>query len=200
MPRARKTKAKKMPRKIKRSLPGDKGTNARDLDIHSMIRVNHAGEYGARRIYEGQIAVLGHDPKLNKLLQHMKEQELVHLDYFEKEIVRRGVRPTALHPLWHVAGYALGALTAKIGPEAAMACTVAVEDVISRHYQEQLDALERQPDEKPLRNAITKFKAEEEEHLDTGLENDAEDAPAYPLLSAFIKGGARLAIAVAKRI
>lgn len=193
-------KIKKTPRKITRSLPGDTGTTPRDCDVASMVRVNHAGEYGAKRIYEGQIAVLGHDPKMKKLLRHMLDQELVHLDYFEKEIVKRGVRPTALHPLWHATGYALGALTATLGAKAAMACTVAVEDVISGHYQEQLDTLKTMPQEKPLRASIARFKAEEEEHHDTGLAQGAEHAPAYPLLSSLIKGGARLAIAVAKRV
>lgn len=187
-------------RKTKRTLPGDKKTRAREQDVASMIRVNHAGEYGAKRIYEGQLAVLGKDPKFRKLLEHMAEQEQVHLDYFEKEIVRRGVRPTALHPLWHAAGYALGALTAKLGPEAAMACTVAVEEVISEHYADQLEALDGKADEAELRAKITRFKAEEEEHHDIGLKHDAEDAPAYALLTKAIKSGSRLAIAVAKRV
>lgn len=186
----------KKARKLKRSLPGDHAAG----DIDSMIRVNHAGEYGARRIYQGQLAVLGHDPKLKKILEHMAEQEEVHLAFFEKEIAARHVRPTALQPLWHAAGYALGALTAKMGVEAAMACTVAVETVISEHYGEQLDALKNNKKEKKLRNAIAKFKAEEEEHHDIGIEHDAEQATAYPLLSHCIKSGAKLAIAIAKRV
>src|ERR1700722_3820126 len=128
-----------MMRKLKRTLPGD--TVA--VDIDSMIRVDHAGEYGAKRIYEGQLAVLGKNPKLKKLIEHMAAQEQVHLDFFEKEIAARQVRPTALHPLWHVTGYALGALTARMGAEAAMACTVAVEEVISAHYADQLETLKK---------------------------------------------------------
>ncbi len=190
----------KKPRKIKRSLPGDKAASTIDADIASMIRVNHAGEYGAKRIYEGQLAVFKDNPKLKKIIQHMADQEVAHLEFFEKEIVRRGVRPTALHPLWHLAGYALGAATAKLGPEAAMACTVAVESVISGHYQEQLDDLENNKAERVLRAAIAKFKAEEEEHHDLGLKHDAEQAPAYALLSAVIRRGAKLAIEVAKRV
>ena len=181
-------------RKIKRSLPGDPVAG----DIDSMIRVDHAGEYGAKRIYEGQLAVLGHDPKLKKIITHMAEQEQAHLDFFEKEIAARQVRPTALQPLWHAAGYALGALTARMGKEAAMACTVAVETVISEHYQGQLDALKNNPQEKKLRAAIQKFKAEEEEHHDIGIKHDAKSAKAYPLLSRLIKSGARMAIEIAK--
>ena len=183
-----------MAKKHRRTLPGDKTAG----DIASMIRVDHAGEYGAKRIYEGQMKALGHDPKLRKILAHMTEQELQHLAFFEKELVARRVRPTLLHPLWHVAGFALGYLTGKIGKEAAMACTVAVESVISRHYQSQIDSLP--PSEKKLRAAITKFKAEEEEHHAIGLENNAENAPAYPVLSALIKAGSRAAIEVAKRV
>lgn len=186
--------------KKKRTLPGDKGTTPRDLDVASMIRVNHAGEYGAKRIYEGQLSVLGKDAKTRKLIEHMAEQEQVHLDYFEKEIVKRGVRPTALHPLWHFAGFALGAVTARMGKEAAMACTVAVETVIAEHYAEQLETLADMPEEKDLRAKIKHFKAEEEEHHDTGLKHDAESAPAYPLLSKAIMKGTKLAIAVAKRV
>jgi len=183
-------------RKLKRSLPGDKIADS----IDSMIRVDHAGEYGAKRIYEGQLAVLGKDAKLKKIIEHMAAQEQVHLDFFAKEIVARKVRPTALHPLWHVTGYALGAITAKMGAEAAMACTVAVETVIAEHYQNQLHALKNNPREKKLRDAIKKFKAEEEEHHDICIDHNAEHATAYPLLIKVIKIGAKLAIEVAKRV
>jgi ubiquinone biosynthesis monooxygenase Coq7 len=185
-----------MARKLKRTLPGDEVSES----VDSMIRVDHAGEYGAKRIYEGQLAVLGKNPKFKKLIEHMAAQEQVHLDFFEKEIATRQVRPTALHPLWHITGYALGALTAKMGTEAAMACTVAVEEVISEHYAEQLAALKKNPREKKLAAAIKKFKAEEEEHHDIGLKHDAEQANGYALLTKAIKSGARLAIAVAKRV
>jgi ubiquinone biosynthesis monooxygenase Coq7 len=185
-----------MARKLKRTLPGATITES----IDSMIRVDHAGEYGAKRIYEGQLAVLGKDPKLKKLIEHMATQEQVHLDFFEKEIAMRQIRPTALHPLWHVTGYALGALTARMGAEAAMACTVAIEEVISEHYADQLQALRNNARENKLHAAIKKFKAEEEEHHAIGLKHDAEQATGYPLLNKVIKSGARLAIAMAKRI
>lgn len=198
----KKTAAKK--RKIKRSLPGDRkppASDAPDADIASMIRVNHAGEYGAKQIYAGQLAVLGKkDPKIRKLLEHMAEQELAHLQYFENEIVKRKIRPSALQPFWHIAGYAVGALTARIGVEAAMACTVAVEHVISGHYGEQLETLKNNRAEKKLYGKIKQFKAEEEEHHDIGIENDAELAPAYRLLSFMIGRGSKLAIEIAKRI
>ena len=181
-----------MARKLRRSLPGDKGHD----DINSMIRVDHAGEYGAKRIYEGQLAVLGDDP----LIRHMADQEQAHLEFFEKEIVARKMRPTALHPLWHIAGYALGALTARISSEAAMACTVAVETVISEHYQSQLDTLQDNEAEKKLHAAIKKFKAEEEEHHATGLEHHAENATGYIVLRKLIETGAKAAIEIAKRI
>ncbi|TNE27365.1 MAG: demethoxyubiquinone hydroxylase family protein [Alphaproteobacteria bacterium] len=192
-----------MARQLNRKLPGDKGISgtARAEDrIARMIRVNHAGEYGARRIYQGQLKVLGKDPELRKTLEHMAAQEEEHLAYFEEAIVKRRVRPTALHPLWHAAGYALGYVTARIGPEAAMACTVAVEEVISDHYGDQLAALADTKDEADLRKHIAKFKAEEEEHHDIGLEHDAEQAPFYKLLTTAIKTGSKLAIAVAKRV
>lgn len=186
-----------MARKLKRTLPGD--LLGRE-SIESMIRVDHAGEYGAKRIYEGQLAVLGKNAKFKKLVEHMAAQEQVHLDFFEREIAARQMRPTALHPFWHIAGYALGALTAKMGPEAAMACTVAVEEVISEHYADQLAMLKKSPREKKLAVAIKRFKAEEEEHHDIGLAHDAERAGGYLLLTKAIKSGARLAIVVAKRV
>ena len=161
------------------------------------IRVDHAGEYGAKRIYQGQLAVLGrtrHGP----VLRHMQEQEQVHLDYFSAEIAKRRVRPTALLPLWHVAGFVLGAGTALLGHRAAMACTVAVEEAIDEHYRAQAEALGE--DEAELRARIEQFRAEELEHRDIGLANEAELAPAYRLLSAAIKAGCKVAIQVSERV
>lgn len=182
----------------RRTLPGDNVSTS--PEINEMIRVNHAGEYGARRIYQGQLAVLGKDPETKKLLEHMAEQEDVHLKYFEDQLSERNVRPTMLQPIWHVAGYALGYITAKMGRRAAMACTVAVEDVISGHYQEQLDALDNNASEKKLREKIAQFKAEEEEHHDIGLENEAELTKGYKALSAVIQAGSKTAISIAKKI
>lgn len=175
-------------------LPGD--PNREDF-LEQAIRVNQAGEYGAKRIYEGQLAVLGKGPN-GDTLRHMAEQEQEHLDAFNHLMTERRVRPTLLQPLWHVAGFALGAGTALMGEKAAMACTVAVESVISDHYQEQIDALG--DDEAQLRETITRFREEEIEHHDIGLENGAEDAPAYPVLCEAIKAGCRAAIWLAKRI
>lgn len=175
-------------------LPGD--PEKKEL-LAQMIRVNHAGEYGAKRIYEGQLAVLKDKP-CGPVIEHMKEQELEHLAYFEKAIADRHVRPTLLTPVWHVAGFALGAATALLGEEAAMACTVAVEEVIDEHYQQQLEQLGE--DEAELKASITKFREEELEHRDTGLEHDAEHAPAYPVLSQAIKAGSKLAIWLSTRV
>lgn len=172
-------------------LPGDPEKHTL---VEQIIRVDHAGEYGAKRIYEGQLAVL----KGNTIIQHMKEQEQEHLDYFEKAIVERRVRPTLLTPVWHVAGFALGAATALLGEKAAMACTVAVEEVIDGHYQSQLAKLGE--DEAELKERITKFREEELEHRDTGLQHHAEQAPAYPVLTHVIKAGSRMAIWLSTRI
>ncbi len=181
------------PRPMRR-LPGDRP--ARD-EIARMIRVDHAGEYGAKRIYQGQLAILGRGDKA-ELLRHMQEQEQVHLDTFARMVVRRGVRPTVLLPLWHVAGFVLGAATAAIGERAAMACTVAVEEAIDEHYAAQAESLG--DDEAELRDTIEVFRAEELEHRDIGLANEAELAPAYRLLSGVIKVGCKVAIAVSERI
>lgn len=175
-------------------LPGDL-TKAQLID--RIIRVDHAGEYGAKRIYEGQLAVLKQGPE-SQAIRRMYEQELEHLQTFEKLMVDRRARPSALHPLWHMAGYALGAATAMLGPKAAMACTVAVEEVIDQHYREQAERLGS--DEKPLRETIEKFRTDEQHHRDAGLAHGAEQAPAYPLLTAAIKAGSRLAIWCAERV
>jgi ubiquinone biosynthesis monooxygenase Coq7 len=167
-------------------------------EIDSMIRVNQAGEYGAKRIYAGQLAVMGDNTPAARSIAHMAEQEQRHLTAFDEMIAQRGVRPTLLQPVWNVAGFALGAVTAAIGPEAAMACTVAVETEIDRHYAEQLQQLgDREP---ALSATIADFQAEELEHKATALEHGAERAPAYPLMSAMIRAGCRAAIAVSKRI
>jgi ubiquinone biosynthesis monooxygenase Coq7 len=165
--------------------------------VEETIRVDHAGEYGAKRIYQGQIAVL-RGTKWESLIQHMQDQEQVHLDTFSRLIAERRVRPTALLPVWHVAGFALGAATALLGHRAAMACTVAVEEAIDEHYQRQEAALGE--DEAPLKASIAKFRAEELEHRDTGLEHEAEQAPAYRLLSAAIKAGCKVAIRVSEKV
>ena len=175
-------------------LPGD--PTARDV-LERTIRVDHAGEYGAKRIYEGQLAVLGRT-KYGPLIEHMKAQEQVHLDTFSRLIGERRVRPTALLPFWHVAGFALGAASALLGHRGAMACTVAVEEAIDEHYRAQEDTLG--DDEAELRADIARFRAEELEHRDTGLENEAEQAPAYRLLSAAIKTGCKIAIKVSERV
>ncbi|MCA3417412.1 MAG: demethoxyubiquinone hydroxylase family protein [Roseomonas sp.] len=175
-------------------LPGD--PTAREV-VERTIRVDHAGEYGAKRIYEGQLAVLGRT-KYGPLIEHMKAQEQVHLDTFSRLIGQRRVRPTALLPFWHVAGFALGAATALLGHRGAMACTVAVEEAIDEHYRAQEDTLG--DDEAELRADIARFRAEELEHRDTGLEHEAEQAPAYRLLSAAIKTGCKIAIKISERV
>lgn len=167
-----------------------------DSKIAQIIRVNHAGEFGARQIYKGQLAVF----KNNKEIKHMYEQELEHLKYFEEMIVKRRVRPTLLQPLWAVGGFMLGYVTAKMGIKAAMACTVAVEEVIGKHYYEQAKYLQNNKAEKNLLQHIVKFRDEELEHRDTGIEHGAEQTPGYNGLSTAIKTVSKLAIFIAKRI
>ncbi|MBB3899121.1 demethoxyubiquinone hydroxylase family protein [Roseococcus suduntuyensis] len=165
--------------------------------LEQVIRVDHAGEYGAKRIYQGQLAVL-RGTKHEPTIRHMQEQEQEHLDTFSRLIAERRVRPTALLPFWHVAGFALGAATAAMGARAAMACTVAVEEAIDEHYQEQEAKLG--PDEAKLREDIARFRAEELEHRDIGLANEAELTPGYRVLSAAIKLGCKVAIKVSERV
>ncbi len=163
--------------------------------LSRMLRVDHAGEYGAKRIYAGQLAVLRNSDKA-ELLRHMQAQEQVHLDTFGDLIARERVRPTALLPFWHLAGFALGAVTAALGEKAAMACTVAVEEAIDAHYTHQIERM----DDTPLRQTLEKFRAEEREHRDIGLENGAEQAPGYRLLRGAIGAGCRMAIKISERV
>ena len=169
-------------------------------DIHRMIRVDQAGEFGATRIYAGQLAVMGDRGPHSAEIAGMAEQEAQHRAKFDALMARRGVRPTALQPFWSVAGYALGAATALLGPEAAMACTAAVEEEIDRHYSEQLDALDEDGDDPELAEMIEQFREDEREHRDAAIAAGAESAPAYPLLSGLIRLGCRTAIRVSERI
>ncbi len=163
-----------------------------------MLRVDQAGEYGATRIYAGQLAVMGNRSELSGEIRHMADQEANHLARFDAMVSARGVRPTALQPLWHVAGFALGAATALIGPKAAMACTAAVEEEIDRHYSAQIDALGT--DDPELAATIREFRDDERAHRETALAHGAEQAPAYPVLAGAIRLGCRLAIRLAERI
>ena len=175
-------------------LPGDPGRAAL---VARMIRVDQSGEYGARRIYEGQLAVLGNRP-VGATIRHMREQELRHLETFDALLAERRVRPTVLQPLWHVAGFALGAATALMGERAAMACTVAVEEVIDDHYARQAEQLGS--DEAALKETIEEFRATEAEHRDIGLEHEAELTPGYPVLTGLIRAGSRAAIWLSERL
>ena len=167
-------------------------------DIPSMLRVDQAGEYGATRIYAGQLAVLGDRSDCARAIARMASQEERHLKHFDELLPARGVRPTILQPLWDHAGHALGAVTALISPNAAMACTAAVETEIDRHYSEQLRTLgSEDPD---LAEKIREFQAEELEHRDTAIAAGAEDTFGYPILSYFIRAGCRAAIELSKRI
>ena len=175
-------------------LPGDLPT---EKLLERIVRVDHAGEYGAVRIYEGQLAVLGNSNKAD-VIRHMAEQEREHLDKFNELIGARRVRPTALMPVWHAAGFALGAATALMGERAAMACTAAVEEVIDEHYAKQAAALGN--DEAELRETIEKFREDELEHRDTAIAHEAEETPGYEALSAVIKKGSKLAIWLSERV
>ena len=175
-------------------LPGDL---SHEQLIERMIRVDQAGEYGAVRIYEGQLRVLGNSENA-PIIKHMLDQEIEHFGTFSKMVRKRRVRPTALMPFWHLAGFALGAGTALMGEKAAMACTVAVEEVIDEHYREQAERLGAAEPE--LKSTIEEFRAEELEHRDTALDHGAERAVGYLVLSALVKSGSRMAIWLSTRI
>jgi ubiquinone biosynthesis monooxygenase Coq7 len=165
--------------------------------IEEMIRVNHAGEYGAVRIYKGQMAVLGeNDPTLN----HMASQEKEHLRVFTQMVQERSVQPSILQPFWYVGGYLMGALPALLGRKAAHACTIAVENVIEEHYQEQIEALENMPEEAELKNVISRFREEEIEHKNTAKDEGGENAAGYPVLTGVIQAITKSAIFLSKRI
>ena len=177
--------------------------------IHEMIRVNHAGENGAKVIYSGQLAALKlkGDSESVKLVEHMKQQEDEHFEYFDNLLKKERVRPTLLQPIWHVGGYALGFLTALADKKAAMTCTTAVEEVIDEHYQDQLNDLEQEESTdtnkdqlKELKTKINQFREEELEHRDIGYEHDADKLAMFKPLSLFIKATTKTAIAISKKL
>ncbi|MGV6820952.1 MAG: demethoxyubiquinone hydroxylase family protein [Parvularcula sp.] len=174
---------------------------AMDRRLAEMLRVDHAGEFGAVAIYRGQHAVFSASPKTERtaeIIKEMEEGEHVHLETFSTYLRERKVRPTLLAPFWNVAGFALGAGTALMGEKAAMACTTAVETVIGDHYAEQLDELP--PEEEALAQTIDQFREEELEHHDTAMAEGAEEAPFYGILKAVIGTGCKAAIAIAQKI
>ncbi len=188
------TERKRPSRTAEDRLPGDP---TKEELVEAMIRVDHAGEYGAVRIYEGQLAVLkGTDAETP--IREMAEQEQRHLNGFDELVADRNVRPTLLSPIWHAAGFALGAGTALLGPKAAMACTQAVEEVIDEHYASQAEKLG--DDEKQLRDMIEDYRADEIEHRDRAVAEGAEEAPGYEALTTLVKAGSRLAIFLSSRI
>ncbi|HEX6958828.1 MAG TPA: demethoxyubiquinone hydroxylase family protein [Ferrovibrio sp.] len=178
----------------RRRLAGD--PDPRQL-LERILRVDHAGEYGAKRIYDGQLAVLKTAPS-HKTVRHMAQQEQAHLDAFDRLLPQRRVRPTLLSPLWHVGGFALGAATALLGEKAAMACTEAVEEVIDQHYAGQIEKLGAAEPE--LRGLIEEFRADEIQHRDTARAEGAKEAPGYELLSRGIRALTRSAIWLSERI
>lgn len=184
------------PRQARPGAPGSQ----RQAETEAMIRVDHAGEYGAVRIYQGQLAVMrtrGESRGAAEAIAHMAEQEREHLETFDRLVNARKVRPTALEPVWRVAGFALGAATAFMGEKTAMACTAAVEEVIDEHYAQQIAKLDHDP---ALKSVLEDFRADEQAHRDEALAHGAEAAPGYRLLSGAIRAGCRMAIKLSERI
>ncbi len=182
--------------------PSNSQPSPSDLDqspLHRMIRVDHAGEYGAVRIYQGQLDALKNSVNIDTI-QHMKEQEKVHLETFNGIIRENNVRPTALSPLWNMAGYAMGYITGKMGEKAAMACTVAVETVIDKHYESQEKDMEASGHHPDLLKTVSKFRAEELEHRNIGLELGAKEAPGYEIITSIVTAASKAAIFLSKRI
>jgi ubiquinone biosynthesis monooxygenase Coq7 len=177
------------------------GQNVRERQVAEMIRVDHAGEYGAVNIYRGQRAVFDRiEGKAHaaRIIADMEAGEQDHLKTFDRMIAERGVRPTIMAPIWRVAGFGLGAATALLGEHAAHACTEAVEEVIEEHYERQSKALEGVDAE--LKHVVDRFRADEIAHKDIAIDQGARHAPAYPLLSAAIKFGCRAAIRISEKI
>ena len=180
-------------KKIKKLNPQDKKL------IEEIVRVNHAGEHGATQIYRGQLAIFSENSEFGKEIKEMAEQEEIHKSTFDELIVKEEVRPTIMFPLWNIAGYVLGLGTALLGKKAAMACTVAVEEVIGQHYEEQAEELKKRKIKPQLLKIVKKFREDELEHHDTGIEHQAEMTTGYVLLSKTIKQLCYTAIKISKK-
>ena len=175
----------------------DKKDTTKRSNLEKYIRVNHAGERAAQQIYRGQLVVLGkHD--MGDEIRHMMEQEVEHLETFDTLINERKVRPSFLDPVWGAAGFTLGLVTAAMGPKAAMACTIAVEEVIGEHYQKQAENLGS--DEASLKKTIERFRDEELEHRDIAIDYKGREAQHYKVLHDVIQKGCRTAIKIAEKI
>ena len=166
-------------------------------DIERFLRVDHAGERAAQQIYKGQLAVLANHEMADEI-RHMMNQEVEHLETFDSLLNERRVRPSFFDPLWGAAGFTLGVVTAAMGPKAAMACTIAVEEVIGEHYQKQADTLG--DDERVLQSTVERFRDEELEHRDIAVEHNGREARHYRLLRKVIQRGCRTAIKIAEKI
>jgi ubiquinone biosynthesis monooxygenase Coq7 len=166
-------------------------------DIERFLRVDHAGERAAQQIYKGQLAVLANHEMADEI-RHMMDQEVEHLETFDSLLNERQVRPSLLDPLWGAAGFTLGVVTAAMGPKAAMACTIAVEEVIGEHYQKQADILGE--DERELQATVERFRDDELEHRDIAVEHDGLEARHYSLLRKVIQRGCRTAIKIAEKV
>ena len=169
--------------------------------LEEIIRVDHAGERGAIKIYEGQLLALKtikQDESLKEKIEEMKKQEHEHLEYFEKEIKKRKIKPTSMLPLWDLMGVALGFGTALLGKKSAMLCTASVEEVIEDHYKNQLKKLGN--DEKDLKEKIEKFKEEEVHHKNTAYKLGSSNKGVYSIMDKLIKTGSRIAITISEKI
>tara|TARA_B100000282_G_C31652971_1_gene453914 strand:- start:47 stop:580 length:534 start_codon:yes stop_codon:yes gene_type:complete len=176
-----------------------KKTNKKKLE--EFIRVDHAGERGAIKIYEGQLLALKtfkKDPELLKMIEEMKKHEQEHSDFFENEIRERNIKPTKFLPLWDLLGVGLGFGSTILGKKAAMLCTASVEEVIDTHYQNQIDQL--QNDEKRLKDKIKKFRADELEHKDIAYQNGATKKGLYSIMDKIIKTGSKIAINISEKV
>jgi ubiquinone biosynthesis monooxygenase Coq7 len=169
--------------------------------IEEFIRVDHAGERGAIKIYEGQLLALNtlvKDEKLKKTIEEMKVHEKEHCEFFEKEIKKRNIKPTKFLPLWDLLGVTLGFGSTLLGKKAAMLCTASVEEVIDKHYQNQIDQLDKS--EKELKNRIIKFREDELHHKDIAYEKGATKKGCYSILDKVIKTGSKIAINISEKI
>ena len=169
--------------------------------IEEFIRVDHAGERGAIKIYEGQLLALNtvfKDEKLKKTIEEMKLSEKEHLDFFEKELKKRNIKPTKFLPIWDLLGVGLGFGTTLLGKKAAMLCTASVEEVIDEHYQKQINQIE--DDEKQLKKKIIKFKEDELHHKNIAYNEGASKEGIYSILDKIIKTGSRIAINISEKV